>query len=780
MTRAGRFLGFAICAALFAQTTVRADQMPAPAGGGDSLSGASTVATLTHSQFSETVYAITINGQSVSDGAALLQNNAGDFYAADDDAKAWRLAPAKDAPVQHNGRAYHALKTYATKIEVHAADQSLNLTVPASVFQATNLAADTAQVLNARGGRSASLDYEVGLHQSAGQVFYESMLQGYGYLANGELGTQVEIYGGGSQRAIVQPLNTAWIRDIPSHRAQLALGNSTTQGGLMGDSLRVLGITVGTNFSMVPNLIVRPVPQLNGVAQNAGTVNIYANGGLLSTSAVPQGPFSVGAPSLQDGTVNYDVIVKDPSGRAYAVSQSYYADNQLLAPGLHQFSYSAGAEALQTGLNQYGPILAEAHEKIGVTDELTADLTAEYGSLHKVLGAAGILGVPHVGSFTAGLGFLGAAEGSSSRIISNLAYDFTTARAGVSLYVRQLPNPYSSLGITSNVLNSAGAALWAHLNHHQDVQLSYSSSEGAQLNTHTIMLSTTREFQGGQLGFYAARTTGQYSSSSFGFSLSRSVGRGSAVTTSANEQDGRVLPSTAFTGMYGRDDNLRVNATLGGIPGRTADLYVDGTGNATEETLDVSSGRGGLGYVDASVHGGFEFVGRKLFASRMTDSPYALVDVGYANIPVYRNNLLIGRTNARGQLFVPMLSPYIENMISIDPSSLPVGTTMETDKVVIPIPRAGTVVRFKRQSTGAIMFNLIDAAGAPLPPGTPVEGQNIPKGLFVANDGLVYFENPPTGAITIHAKAKNGDCTAQVVIPKDVESVPNVGKVRCE
>ncbi len=779
MTRLSRFLGFAVCAALFAQTSVRADQMPVP-GGGDSVGGAPTVATLTHSQFSETVYAITINGQSVSDGAALLEDNAGDFYAADDDTKAWRLTPAKDAPVQHNGRAYHALKTYATKIEVRPADQSLNLTVPASVFQATNVAADTAHVLDAHGGRSASLDYEVGVHQSAGQTFYESMLQGYGYLAGGELGTQVEIYGGGGQRAIVQPINTAWIRDVPSRRAQLALGNSTTQGGLMGDSLRVLGITVGTNFSMVPNLIVRPVPQLNGVAQSAGTVNVYANGGLLSTSTVPQGPFSVGAPNLQDGTVNYDVIVKDPSGRAYAVSQSYYADSELLAPGLHQFSYSAGAEALQTGLNQYGPLLAEAHEKIGVTNELSADFTAEYGPLHKVLAGAGVLGVPHVGSFTAGFGWLGAAQGSSSRIISNLGYDFTAARAGVSLYVRQLPNPYSSLGITSNVLNTAGAALWTHLNHRQDMQFSYSSSEGAQLNTHTIMLSTTREFQGGQLGFYAARTTGQYSSSSYGISLSRSVGRNSAVTTSANAQDGRILPSTAFTGMYGRDDNVRVNATVGGIPGRTADLYLDGTGNATEETLDVSSGRGGLGYVDAGIHGGFEFVGGKVFASRMTESPYALVDVGYANIPVYRNNVLIGRTNGRGQLFVPMLSPYIQNTISIDPSTLPVGTTIETDKVVVPIPRTGTIVRFKRESTGAVMFTLIDSNGAPLAPGTPLEGQAVPSGLFVANDGLVYFENPPSGTLAIHAKSKNGGCTAHVAIPKNVESVPNVGKVRCD
>jgi len=747
---------------------------------------AQTVAALNH-PLSETIYAVSINGERVSDGAVLLQAQDGTLYASDDDVSTWRLQPAADAPVMHDGKKYHKFRSYATKIVIHVGDQSVDITVPPSLFRRTDVTRSAATALKAGASGSASLDYTLAFHQGGGIFSYDDNIGLRTYAFGGEFATQVQAYGGEHQQFYIYPLNTAWWRDFPSSRTTLAVGDSVSVGGAIGDSLPFLGLRYGTNFAMVPALSIRPAPALNGVAQNPGTVNIYANGGLVSAAAIPQGPFTLSPTTFgQDGEVSYDVIVKDPSGRTYAVSQAFYSDQQLLARGLHQYSYALGSEAMDTGTNAYGPLFAEGHESVGLTNELTGEFTAEYGPLHKLLGTSAVLGVPHVGSFTAGVGYLAQSSAGPNRLLTDLAYGFKNARYSFAMYARQLPNPYGIIGINGNVLSTLGASFTVDINRVNQFIADFNSSRlpqqlnNATLFTRNMTFGFQHRIQGFAVTAYAAVSGGQYSTTSFGLTLERAVGKTGSAYAAVNAQDGQASPEAGFAQTYGRNNQLTVQGAVGGYPGQKGSLDATAIGNALDVMLNASFGSSAYDYTDLTVHGGVAIVGSHAYATRDTQTPYALVDVGAPNVPVSRNNMVMGKTAADGTLFVPNLAPYMENTLSIDPSSLPFGTTVDTDKTIVPLPGVGSVVRFAHTSTGAVEFRLVNRDGVPVKAGTQITIDGVKQEIFVGTKGLVYVDGIKPGKTAVHIATEGAACNAPLSVPQHIENVPNLGTVQCE
>jgi outer membrane usher protein len=173
-------------------------------------------------------------------------------------------------------------------------------------------------------------------------------------------------------------------------------------------------------------------------------------------------------------------------------------------------------------------------------------------------------------------------------------------------------------------------------------------------------------------------------------------------------------------------------------------------------------------------------VGGGLYAARSMAAPFALVEVGYPQVPVYRNNVLAGVTDKNGRLLVPMLAPYQVNTISIDPSSLPFGVTVETDKAFVPLPNTGRVVKFATLSLGAVTFHIVFTNGKPMPPGLELHNEMNGETTHVGSAGLVYVENVKPGKLTMRASGNFGSCEAHVQIPQHIMNVPDLGKIACE
>ena len=105
----------------------------------------------------------------------------------------------------------------------------------------------------------------------------------------------------------------------------------------------------------------------------------------------------------------------------------------------------------------------------------------------------------------------------------------------------------------------------------------------------------------------------------------------------------------------------------------------------------------GSGSPSLTAQTGIAFLDGHAYWTRPVQSSFAVVDAGTtAGVDVYRENQLVGTTDAHGKLLVPDLLPFAVNRLSIDDSALPVATGLTTTgEQVAPPANAGVPVQFQ-------------------------------------------------------------------------------------
>ena len=211
------------------------------------------------------------------------------------------------------------------------------------------------------------------------------------------------------------------------------------------------------------------------------------------------------------------------------------------------------------------------------------------------------------------------------------------------------------------------------------------------------------------------------------------------------------------------------------------------SGDAELDFLDsAGEARAGLGASGGMVSGYVAYSGAValmetgLFAGRRINSSFAVVSTGdVAHVPVMLENRMVGRTNAHGELLVTDLNAYQHNRLGIDVTDLPAGYEVEElDVDVTPVDRAGVAWRFPLRPFSAVLMTLVDAAGAPVPAGTPVASGRADPGT-VGFDGQLYFEHPVAGARMV-AQGAGEPC--HFILPAHIiqGDIMRLGKVTCE
>src|SRR6202007_3207057 len=126
----------------------------------------------------------------------------------------------------------------------------------------------------------------------------------------------------------------------------------------------------------------------------------------------------------------------------------------------------------------------------------------------------------------------------------------------------------------------------------------------------------------------------------------------------------------------------------------------------------------GSSFVQVSARGGVGMLGGHAFLMREIDDSFAAVQVGQEPaVRIYRENQLVGQTNAQGYLLVPGLRAYQNNDIRIEQADLPLDVVVDTLQAqAVPYYRSAVVVNFPvEHSRGALLTVHLDN-GAPLPP----------------------------------------------------------------
>lgn len=603
-------------------------------------------------------------------------------------------------------------------------------------------------------------------------------------------------------------LGTSYTYDDREAMRQYRVGDLVTGGLTWTRPTRLGGVQIRRDFGLRPDLVTLPIPGLSSSAALPSTVDVYINGTQAYSTDVDPGPFRLANLPIVTGRGTARVVVRDASGRETVSESAFYTSDQLLAPGLFDYSAELGFGRTFYGQESFSydsRPMGSGSVRYGFSETTTIEGHAEAGGglINAGAGVVQAVGARSLVSLAASASRSDNGEGASAhlavetqigpaRLRGRVQHSFGEYDDIASIIDQAARSDFGPLSVplpTRPPRMSAQASISVPIPRSRgSVSLGYAQSETAggeraqivsftwnqpvRKGSGTLYAAGFTDLARGQTSIYAGYTHAFGGGTSA--SLAGSGPDGARGAVSLNHNGGREIGSTSWAleaGM-GVDDTVRA---AGRIRHRTA---------SAEYTASTSGGVDRATRADAQMDGAVVLAGEGLFfANRITDS-FAIVDVGAPEVDVTHENRPVGRTGRNGKLLVSDLRAFQENRIAIDPSNLPINTSINaTREIVVPGQRVGVNVRFEGAgASNAALVTFRDARGAVLPLGSSgqldgrdepflvgYDGQSYVDGLTAQNHAVIEL---PTGE-RCEARFPFADLTggAQAALP-DVVCVP--------
>ena len=543
------------------------------------------------------------------------------------------------------------------------------------------------------------------------------------------------------------------------------------------------GVQLARNFAVQPGFVTLPLPSIEGSAALPSVVDVYVNGAKSGSRELPAGPFQITELPILTGAGDVQLVVRDLLGRETLYSQPYYVAAAMLGQGLHDYSYEAGLLRRSFGLksNDYGAMMLSATHRYGLSETITGELHGEATSAVQLVGAAAQIVV----------GKLGYAEGS---IASSRSDEGTGAwgRLGFERRTRGLSFGFSG-ELSSKDYMSVGRAP----GHRSPASIVHAFA-GLPLGSGSLGLSYLRRDGRGEpdaeyasasasirLGRRASLHFAARKSMSANKDLSAQVSLSLSSPHRAHKSAGLSVANGEFRAVaaiepyrpVGEGVGYRLAASAGAINRVDGAVSANSRFGSHEVQLTWVDGKTG---VRLSTAGGIGLISGSAFVSRPLSQSFAKVKVGgYANVRVYADNQLVGRTNGDGTLILPRLRPFDRNLVRIDLADLPMDAQMSGDeRRVRPFDRHGVLVDFNVTPARAAIIRVLLANGSALPAGSTLLLNGGTVAFISAPGGDVYLTglDPQNSAI---ATWNNGSCQLKFDFSPSQAPQPRLGDVIC-
>ncbi|HEY8244427.1 MAG TPA: fimbria/pilus outer membrane usher protein [Casimicrobiaceae bacterium] len=584
-------------------------------------------------------------------------------------------------------------------------------------------------------------------------------------------------------------LETTWTLDFPDKLTTLRVGDTVSNPGRWGRSLRYGGVQFGTNFSVQPSFITQPLANASGAAALPSTVDVFVNNALVAQDRVPSGPFSIGNIPTVTGAGDVRLVVRDMFGQETVITMPFYGGVNLLRAGLDEYSIEGGTERLNFGevSNDYGQAFAVGVWRRGITDEITADVRGEWSRASSAVGAGADFLVPRVGTASVALAVSRREDGATGTLvgvgIERQAVPFSFALRGQWTspdFARvgdavDVPSPWRQLIAAAGVQFGRGGNLsgtWVRQDFRdrdkvQVLSLNYSVPF---LERATIGVFMSRAWgEGGSLSVGAGITVpfGLVDTASVVYNGVRKSATGNRDDVVATAQ--RALPigeGFGYRVAVHSDDQAEAGAAYQGPYGTVG--------------VDVGYAKGETG-VRANLQGGFGFIGGHVFASRAIRDSFAIVRVADTpDVEITLDNQVAGRTGRDGTIVLPTLRPYDVNRIGLNAGTLPLELQVERlfDEA-IPYFRSGVLVDMAVRRERAAVFKLRRDDGSVMPSGALVSIDGRTELFPVALDGETYVTGLDERTTRLKARWDGRTCAFAIAWPGGRDPLPDLGTVRC-
>jgi outer membrane usher protein len=178
--------------------------------------------------------------------------------------------------------------------------------------------------------------------------------------------------------------------------------------------------------------------------------------------------------------------------------------------------------------------------------------------------------------------------------------------------------------------------------------------------------------------------------------------------------------------------------------------------------------------------GGIVWVDGQTMLGRRLGDAMAIVKVpGQADVRVYDENRLVGRTNKDGVAIVTGLRPYTSNSLSISAADIAFDYQLNlTALTVVPRAHGAAVALFDIPHTRSATFVLEMPDGSPVTSGTTILVADSEQRLFAGYGGEVFISDMKPG-MQIIAQTPQGECAATLT-GSSSDASSETGPFRCK
>jgi outer membrane usher protein len=552
-------------------------------------------------------------------------------------------------------------------------------------------------------------------------------------------------------------------------------------------SVRMGGLQISRDYRVRPDLLTMPLPSFAGKTAVPSAVDLFVDGYRQQGANVAPGRFVLDNIPVVNGAGQATIVTTDAVGRQIATTIPFYVSSTLLKPGLLDLSGEVGFLRRNYALRSFGYATpaASATVRRGSTTHLTLEGHGEATNRLGLLGG-GVVWAP--GRFgTANFSATASASHSRTDLQWFAGYTYTSRRFTVSYQHEERGRNYRDLGSFDQDARSGSSRsdrfiASVNIPHQGSLAVAYIGGKTLDdLETSIATLSYSRPV-GEQASFFLSadhdfdrRTTSAqlrlvvpFGRNSIAGGLSQSPGRG-------------VLAQIDYSRSIPSEGGLGVDASA--ASGQHGDAYGQGTVTWRGRSVELQAGMAVANERTsewASASGSIVMMQNDVFAARQVTDSFALVSTaGMKDVAVSYENQPLGRTDAKGHLFVPNVTSYQPVRFAIDTLSLSADYLAASVEQRVAVRQgAGAVVSMPVRLVRNVMIVLVDQDGIPLVAG----GQVSRTGALDAEigwDGIAYLEDVADRVDLTVTRPDGTICHATKTIPAAPKALARLGSVTC-
>nr|WP_250189529.1 fimbria/pilus outer membrane usher protein [Escherichia coli] len=606
-------------------------------------------------------------------------------------------------------------------------------------------------------------------------------------------------------------------RGINRIKSRLKLGEDYTSSDIF-NSVPFRGVMLGSDESMVPSNQREFAPVIRGIARTQARIEVRQNGYLIQSQTVAPGPFALTDLPLTGSGGDLKVTVLESDGTAQVFTVPFTTPAIALREGYMKYNVAAGQYRSSDNAVEQSA-LGQAEVMYGLPWGVTAFGGAQ-GAEHYQAGSAGAgLSMGNLGAVSLDGTFaqgkkkgLNKEKGNTWRIRYNKSFELTGTSLMAASYQYSSTGYHSMAEVLDTYRNDHLRAYNSRENRSRRTTLGLSQSLG---RWGYITLNGSRdEYRDGRphhdsIGALYSMT---WNDIFWTVNWSRNRSIGAYYDRKGRTEDSvSVWMSVPLRRWLGNTDN-DISATAqmqhttamkmryeAGLNGHSFDrqLYWDvrqemvpGGGVGTDSSRLNLTWRGTYGelsgmysysshmrQMDIGMSGGMVVHSEGITLGQMAGDTVALVaapGVSGASVGGWPGV----RTDSRGYSLAGYMSPYQENIISLDPATFPEDAeTKQTDSRVVPTKGAVVRAAFETRTGGRALLSLTRNNGIPLPYGSVVTVEGKQERTFsagvVGDKGEVYMSGlDKNGRLKVQWGANN-QCYADYRLPeeKDVAGI---------